>query len=203
MQTAILALLLAGILSAFAPPIQRSLRRIGLWVWAAPFVLTAVFACAAAVAGVLSFPLVGLVLLYTLVPVACAAGAAARASSNRPQILDFLAILLLWLPIEFGTGQSLIPRDAQGFLHSVAYAIAILLGLTLFLGYRGRAGLKYNCPRTPRDYWLPLAGFVLLAPALIIPGIAIGFLTFPHLPVQTGGRMASSLGIIFAATALP
>ncbi|HTX36641.1 MAG TPA: type II CAAX endopeptidase family protein [Bryobacteraceae bacterium] len=206
MQIPFLAVLLAAIFSFFAPPVQRAVRRIGPWIWAAPPLLTAFFAAATAVAGVHSLPLLAMVLLYTLAPVACAAWATRRTPGRHPgppQALDFLAILLLWLPIEFGAGQTLIPRPAQGFLHSVAYGIAILLGLALFLGYRGFPGLKYNLPRAPRDFGLPLAGFILLAPVLIVLGIAIGFLPYPHLPLQTAGRMAAAAGIIFAGTAIP
>jgi len=206
MHTIVLTILLAAILSFLAPPWGHALRRIGPWIWAAPPGLTACFAAAAALAGVRSLTLDVMVLLYTVAPVACAAWAAHRAppaAAGPPQALDFLAILLLWLPIEFGAGQSLIPRPAQGFLHSVAYGIAILLGLAIFLGYRGFPGLKYNCPHARRDLWLPLAGFVLLAPVLIVLGIAIGFLPLPHLPVQSAGRMAAAAGIIFAGTAIP
>jgi membrane protease YdiL (CAAX protease family) len=203
MQLSILGILLALIFSVFLPAVQRRLRRIGPWIWAAPLMLTACFAGAAAVVGVYSPTIDAMVLLYTLAPVACEVWAARLAPSGPPHALDFLAILLLWLPIEFGAGQTLIPRPAQGFLHSVAYGIAILLGLALFLGFRGFSGLKYNLPRSPRDYWLPLAGFVLLAPVLIVLGIAIGFLPLPHLPVQSGGRMAAAAGIIFVGTALP
>ncbi len=203
MQLSILAFLLAAVLSLFIPAVQSRLRRIGKWIWAAPPLLTAVFAGASAVAGVSSLPLLALLLLYTLAPVACIVGFTRRAGSELPGVFDFAAILLLWLPIEFGAGQTLIPRPAQGFLHSVAYAIAILLGLALFLGFRRFPGLKFNLPRAARDFWLPLAGFALLAPVLIVLGIAIGFLPYPHLPVQSGGRMAAAAGIIFAGTALP
>jgi hypothetical protein len=203
MQTSILALLIAAVFSVFVPGVQRILRGIGPWIWAAPPLLTAVFGGAAAVAGVYSPALVLMVLVYTLAPVLCVVLTARHRPSGPPQALDFLAILLLWLPIEFGAGQTLISRPAQGFLHSVAYGIAILLGLTLFVGFRKFPGLKYNLPCSPRDLWLPLAGFALLAPVLIAVGIPIGFLPPPHLPTQTGGRMAAALGIIFAATALP
>ena len=82
------------------------------------------------------------------------------------------------------------PRPAQGFLHSVAYGIAILLGLILFLGFRSFSGHKYNLPRARRDLWLPLAGFALLAPVLVAVGIAIGFIsTAPHWPVKSAGAM--------------
>ena len=95
------------------------------------------------------------------------------------------------------------PRAAQGFLHSVAYGIAILLGLTLFIGYRSFPGLKYTWPKSRRDLWLTLAGFALLAPVLIVIGIPIGFLPPPHLPTRSAGAMAGAFGIIFAGTALP
>ena len=203
MRILILALLLAAIFGLFCPVLQSRLRRIGAWIWAAPPLLTAFFAFAAAIAGVRSLPLVLMVLAYTLGPVAVVFVAGRRANSGSPHALDFLAILMLWLPIEFGAGQSLIPRPPQGFLHSVAYGIAILLGLALFLGFRRLPGMKYNLPGAGRDGWLPVAAFVLLAPVLIVLGIAIGFLSFPHLPVQPASRMAAAAGIIFAGTALP
>lgn len=114
-----------------------------------------------------------------------------------------LAVLLLWLPLEFAAGGSLVPRPAQGFLHSVAYGIAILLGLVLFAGYYPLAGMKYHLPRRPQDFWLPLAAFALLAPVLAILGVAIGFIPVPHLPTKSFGSMAAAMGVIFAGTALP
>ncbi|HUA63955.1 MAG TPA: type II CAAX endopeptidase family protein [Verrucomicrobiae bacterium] len=193
MQIAILALLLAAIFAFFCPSVQRRARAIGQWIWALPLLFTTLFAGAAAAVGVRSPLLLAMVFVYTLAPVACVYWG-----------LDFLAILALWLPIEFGAGATLIPRPVQGFLHSVAYGIAILLGLALFLGYRRLEGMKFNLPRAMRrDAWLPLAGFLLLAPILIVLGIAIGFLPYPHLPTQSPGRMAAAAGIIFAGTALP
>jgi membrane protease YdiL (CAAX protease family) len=203
MQIAIIACLLAAIFSFFTPAVQRAARGIGAGIWAVPFLLTTFFGWAAAMVGVESLPLIAMVLLYTFAPVVCGVLASRASSDGPPHALDFLAILLLWLPIEFGAGQTMIPRPVQGFLHSVAYGIAILLGLTLFLGYRKFTGLKYNLPRSARDGWLALAGYAVLAPVLIVLGIAIGFLPFPHLPMQPGGRMAAAAGIIFAGTALP
>jgi membrane protease YdiL (CAAX protease family) len=133
-----------------------------------------------------------MVLAYTAAPVVCIA-------LNQ----QFLAILLLWLPLEFAAGARFVPRPAQGFLHSAAYGIAILLGLVLFLAYRPTPGLKYNLPKKRRDFWLPFAAFAISAPVLAIIGVAIGFIPPPHLPTATAGRMASAVGIIFAGTALP
>jgi len=198
-QTALLCAILAGVLAFFAPGVQRGLQAIlknrPRWVFAAPLALTACFAAASAVVGAFGVKLTLLVLIYTAAPTLLLYLQGARA--------DFLAILLLWLPIEFGAGAALIPRAQQGFLHNIAYGVAILLGLTLFLGFRRMGGMKYNLPRDRRDLWLPLVGFVIIAPMLIVVGIAIGFIPPPHLPTQSAGKMTAAVGIIFAATALP
>jgi len=195
-QTVFLGLLLVAVLSllATAPQsrLRERLRTAPSLVWAAPPVLTAIFASASLLAGAFTWRLTAAVLFYTLVPVIAA---------WRRQ--DLLTVLLLWLPIELAAGQSLVPVPARGFLHSVAYGIAILLGLVLFLGYRALPGMKYQAPQTKRDLWLPLVGFLVVAPVLVAVGIAIGFIPPPHLPVQPAGKMAAAVGIIFAGTALP
>ena len=205
-QTAILALLLAAVLAFLAPAPRRFLETVlhrrPAWILAAPPLLTAVFTLAAALAGLSSLPLALLILAYTSAPVLCAYAQGAG-EVVRPSALDFLTILLLWLPLEFSAGAALIPRPAQGFLHAVAYGIAILLGLVLFLGFRSVPGLKYNLPRHARDYWLPLAGFAMAAPVLAVVGIALGFIPPPHAPTQSAGRIVSAAGLIFAGTALP
>jgi membrane protease YdiL (CAAX protease family) len=63
--------------------------------------------------------------------------------------------------------------------------------------------MKYALPRIPRDFWLPLAAFALLAPVLAVLGVAIGFIPPPHLPTRPGGAMAAGMALIFAGTALP
>jgi membrane protease YdiL (CAAX protease family) len=205
-QSTILALWLLLILAFFAAALQARLRSIlhrrPAWIWAAPPLLTAAFAGASLVAGAFSAPLTFLVLAYTAAPVLCAFVQGAE-PAERPTALDFLSILLLWLPIEFNAAAGLVPRAAQGFLHTVAYAIAIVLGLTLFLGFRTFPGMKFNLPRRKRDLWLPLAGFAMLAPVLAVVGRALGFIPPPHLPVQSAGRMALAAGLIYFGTALP
>jgi membrane protease YdiL (CAAX protease family) len=205
-QVTILVLLLAAVFALFAAPLQRTLQawlhaRAGR-VWAVPMILTAVFAGASAAVGAFSVPLITAVLAYTTMPALCVFLAGAG-PAKTPVWLDFAAILLLWLPIEFAAGAPLVPRPVQGFLHSVAYGIAILLGLALFLGFRAFPGMKYNLPRSRRDLWLPLVGFVLVAPVLIVVGIAIGFIPWPHGPSRPPSTMAAAIGIIFAGTALP
>ena len=208
MQTVFLALLLALILAFFAARLQERLHRAFAarpWlVWMAPPLAAGWFAAAAAVSGgPLRSSLTGLILLYAAAPVLCV-WLQRPGTPKQPSPLDFLAILLLWLPLEFpAPAARLVAKHAQSFLHSVAYGIAILLGLILFTAYRRFPGLKYNLPRGRRDLWIPLAGFAVTAPLLIVIGIAIGFIPAPHWPAASAGRMAAAFGIIAAGTALP
>ena len=205
-QTAILVLFLIAILSLLAEWPKRRLtevlhRRPSL-IWIAPVLLTLVFSAAAVYMNAWRLALALLVLGYTSAPVLCAV-IQGTGPVDRPSALDVVTILLLWLPIEFAAGASLIPRPAQGFLHSVAYGIAILVGLILFIGFRSMPGLKFNLPRYARDYWLPFAAFAILAPVLAILGVAIGFIPPLHASAQSAGRMISAVAIVFAGTALP
>src|SRR5581483_8118823 len=150
MRTLVLALLLAAVLCFLCTAVQTRVRKVfarrPAVVWILPLLFTAVFIGAALLADAWSLRLALLVLGYTAAPVGCA-WLARGSVAQRPVILDFAAILLLWLPLEFAAGARLVPRPAQGFLHSVAYGIAILLGLTLWLGFRRAEGMKYNVPR--------------------------------------------------------
>jgi uncharacterized protein len=205
-QTGLLVLLVVGVLSGFSSRIQEAARGIfarrPALIWSVPVLLAGFFSAGAMLARAWNWPLSALVLLYTAAPVACAAAQGAG-PAKRPSWLDFLSILFLWLPLEFGAGASLVAAPARGYLHSVAYGIAILLGLVLFLAFRWFPDLKYNLPRNRKDLWLPLWGFVALAPVLIVLGVAIGFIPPPHLPVKGGGAMAAAAGTIFLGTALP
>lgn len=198
-MTLVLVLLLAAVLSLLSESLQTRLRKTlqlrPRLIFALPLVLTVIFALASLWANAFSPALTLAVFAYTCAPVLSAV--------LLPPKLDLVAVLLLWLPIEFAAGASLVPKPAQGFLHSVAYGVAILLGLVLFLGYRGLPGMKYNLPRRLSDLWLPLAAFAITAPVLAGIGVWIGFIPPPHLPVQSAGKMAAAIGIIYVATALP
>lgn len=198
-MTAVLIVLLAAVLALLSGSLQKRLRALlhhrPCLLLTVPPLLTAIFAGASVLANAFSLQLTVAVLAYTFFPVASTLLLSPR--------WDLLTVALLWLPIEFAAGASLVPRPAQGFLHSVAYGIAILLGLIIFLGFRGLDGMKYNLPRSARDLWLPLAAFAVTAPILVLVGIPIGFIPPPHLPTQTAGRMAAAVGLIFIGTALP
>src|SRR3954452_23392277 len=207
MQILFLALLLAAVFGLFVPAAQTRLRGIlqgrPATVWAVPFSLATVFGAASAVAGAFRVELTATVLAYALAPVVCV-WLAGAGEPKTPGALDFLAIALLWFPLEFAGGVAGdIPRPVQVFLHSVAYGVAILLGMVLFLGFRSFPGLKYRAPSAQRDWVLPLIGFAAVAAVLIVVVISIGFIPMPHLPTAPAGRMAAAVGIVFVGTALP
>jgi uncharacterized protein len=168
-----------------------------------PAGLTLLFSGLALAANAFSVPLALLVLLYTFAPALAAYYQGPEPRSAHSRWLDFIIVLMLWLPLEFSAGQYLVPKPAQGFLHSVAYGIAILLGLTIFLGFRGLPGMKYNLP-SARDLAYGIAAFVACAPILIVAGRLLGFIPPWHAPAHPSpGAIGRTFGTIFVGTALP
>jgi CAAX protease family protein len=200
------ALFLAAVFILFHGGVQAALRR---WirtkparVFVAPAILALVFWLVAWHVGVTSLPLAALILMYLFLPSACMYWQ--RPDAAAPTWVDAGVVLLLWLPIELSAGAPLIPKPAQGFLHTVAYGIAITSAIWLFLLFRGLEGMKYNLPRSAGDFVYPLAGFAVSAALLIPLGLGLGFLKPFHLPGDlTASRVVRTFLIIWAATALP
>jgi len=201
-----LGFLLLVILGFLSPAVQKRLRdrlqpRPVLLIVGA-VALALVFNAMAGAAGAFSMPLAWLVLLYVSVPVLMAL-AQGPGLADRPTWLDFAIILMLWLPLEFSAGARLVPKPAQGFLHSVAYGISIILALAIFTGFRALPGMKYNLPRA-RDLADGAVGFAVTAPVLIAGGRLLNFIPPFHAPAHgSAGHIALTLGIIFIGTALP
>jgi membrane protease YdiL (CAAX protease family) len=163
--------------------------------------LSSVFLAIAARLGAFSIPLAALILAYTFAPMMVAYLAR---ETPPPTWLDFVIIALLWFPLEFSVGHQWVPTPAQSALHLAAYALCILLALSIFLIFRRLTGMKINLPRSGRDLVNLLIGFAACAPVLIALGRVIGFLPPVHLPVQPSpARIGSQYLIILAATALP
>jgi membrane protease YdiL (CAAX protease family) len=207
MQIAILSVFLALIFSLFSQRVQsrmrETLRGNAELIWTVPVVLSGLFCAIAAYFGAFSASLAGLLTAYTLAPTLFVYIQGPN-KGGQPSWIDLVAILLLWLPLEFAVGHQFIPKHIQGFLHSVAYGIAILLALVLFVGFRSLEGMKYNLPSTARDYWLPVAAFAVTAPILAGLGVAIGFISPFHWPVNpSASKLAGTFGVIFVGTALP
>jgi membrane protease YdiL (CAAX protease family) len=198
----LLLTIVLGLLSQSVQAVLRSaLYRRRALIMAGPLLLTAIFSAAAWTAGAASLPLSMLVLAYTLAPTLCVM--LPRATVGVAHWADMAGILLLWLPLEFAAGASLVPKPAQGYLHAVAYGVAIVLALWLFLIYRGIKGVKYNLPRRRQDFLYPAIGFALLAPLLGVLGLLLGFLGPMHAPHAAAYKVGLRYLVIFCATALP
>ncbi len=199
---AFLAVILLFLLPPVPAALKRSLRGSPARLFALPAVLIAVFCFSAWRSGALNLPLALLIIAYTLVPTVLifVQGADAGAATW----LDCIVILALWLPVELNLGSQWIPAHAQGFLHTVAYGVALTLALVLFLAFRGMKGMKYNLPTRLMDFIDPLIAFVIVAPVLIGLGIALAFIPWFHMPGNfSAAGFAKTFGIIFVATALP
>jgi membrane protease YdiL (CAAX protease family) len=199
---AFLAIVLAFLLPPVPAVLKKKLRSRPGPIFALPALLTAAFCFVAWRLDALNFPLVLLIVAYTLVPTVCifVQGADAGAATW----LDVAVILMLWLPVELNLGARWIPRPAQGLLHTVAYGTALTLALVLFLGFRGMKGMKYNLPTRVMDFVDPLIAYLAIAPVLIALGLALGFLPWWHAPGNlSAAGAAKTFGLIFVATALP
>jgi membrane protease YdiL (CAAX protease family) len=197
-QVLIPALLLCAILALLSQSLQAALRRFVRVrrerVFAAPLTLSALFCVLLWAYGVPSPGLAALIVAYTFAPTLLA----------YAQRTNFIIILMLWLPIEFAVGGSSIPKPLQGFFHTVAYGIAILLALWIFLIFRELPGMKYNPPLGARDLMTPLIGYALVAPILIPIGLWLSFIQPFHIPAQLStGLVLKTFLIILVATALP
>ena len=198
----VLVFLLLAILSFLLSSVRRRAAH-PLPLFAVPAVSTLLFCGLAWATDAFSVPLALLVLAYTFVPALAAFFQGPGRPAAPPTWLDFGIVLMLWLPLEFSAGQHLIPKPAQGFLHSVAYGIAILVALTIFLGFRGMPGMKFN-PPSARDLAYGVAAFLIVAPILIAAGRLLGFIPAMHGPAhRTAGSIAGTFGVIFVGTALP
>ena len=203
-QIYVIAALLFAVLALLEPHLQAGCSR---WVRAgrgrvflAPIVLSAIFWVVMWSHGVRTPAPAALILSYTLAPTWLA-----YAQRSKPVTwLDFAIILLLWLPLEFAAGANVIPKPLQGFAHTVAYGIAILLALWLFLIFRELPGMKYNLPLRPRDWIAPLLGYAAVAPILIVVGLWLSFIQPFHIPPRlSAGFVLTRFLLILAATALP
>src|SRR5581483_9127003 len=158
--------------------LQRALRRFlelnPSFIFLAPLALSCIFCLTAGYYHCLSWRLALSVAAYTLVPTTLIS------FRNGNAWLRLLVILMIWLPLEFSVGASLIPRPVQGVLHATAYAIAVTLAVILFLLAERWEGMKYKLPQTIGDIRSILFGYTAAA-LLVIPfGLRIGFLPAPH-----------------------
>ena len=94
--------------------------------------------------------------------------------------------------------------SGAGHTAAIAYGIAILLALVLFLVIRGLDGMRYNLPAPGGRRAKCTASAFLIAAAVLIPvGLWVGFLGGPHRPGMTAGTAFTRITMILFGTALP
>ncbi len=201
MQSGLIAGFLAVVLGLFSPSLRDGLRawfhRAPARIFIVPATLTALFCAILLRSGAWSTGFVLMAAAYTFAP-------AALVFLNRPgrplrPWLDFAAILMLWLPVEFTTGKELLPRQVWGIVNIAAHGAALTLALFLFPIFRDLKGVKYELPRKFSDLAYPLAGFAVAAPILIALGLALGFMGPFQMPVPF---RAGAFGLLFVKTVL-
>lgn len=192
--------ILALLLNAPKQILENILRRHPRALLLLPVLMCGAFAAVLFMVDALSWQLMAAMIGYTLVPVLVAI----RCGTSPPSWADAALVLFLWLPLEFaGAAAHLIPRPAQGTVHTVAYGIAILTALIVFLIYRQIPGMKYGLFESPRDVTNPLIAWVVVAPILIPLGIAIHFMDAYHSPRMSLPTIVIRFLLILAATAIP
>ena len=122
---------------------------------------------------------------------------AIRQPEQRLVWQDVLAILALWLPLDFRW-----MRDVWGWpSHSLAYSMNSLLatGLAVFLFVcvRRLEGVGYRVHFEGWDGWIGLRNFLLFAPVAIPIGLLTGFITISGRQFSGWQMLVSALGIFF------
>lgn len=150
-----------------------------------------------------------LVAAYTFVPTAIiykvGHGRQNKKYDSRNQTpLDFLVILMLWLPVEYADFSGLLRVYLGDLSHSISWGAAVVLGLFLFLGFRSMPGVKYNLPKRLTDLMIYAVGFVVAAAILIPLARSLSFMNSFRIPTElTVFFVSKTLVVIFVAIALP
>lgn len=206
MRTLVIIVFLTILLAMFSTALRRRLKR---WfhrnparVFLVPALLTAFFCAALLPLGGLTFSFALVLAAYTFVPTAlvyldCASGA------RRPW-LGFAAILLLWIPVEFSAGATLLPAHVHPLAVNAAKGTAVALALFLFLVFRDLKGMKYKLPRRASDLAYPAIGFAVAAPILIVLGLQLSFIGPFRVPENlSAAGFVRLFAITLAGVAIP
>lgn len=117
---------------------------------------------------------------YSMAPVLVLAGAGRGKAGGAWQ--DYLAALLLWVPIEFRWLNGLWPYPDGRYAHILTALLAINVGVIAFVVVRQSEGLGYNIGWGRR--WALIVGgsYAIFAAIAIVLGIAIQFIRYEPSP---------------------
>lgn len=143
-----------------------------------------------------------LMALYLLAPMGLQQGR--KGNAARPDVLDMMAVLLLWLPAEFGWLPDV--RVAGAPLAPLLGTVNALLIYVVVAPWKPRAGGKggvgYTFRLTAQDVGIAVLALLAFAAVGIPLGLLTGFLAFePQVPEFVPALLALLAGYLF--TALP
>jgi membrane protease YdiL (CAAX protease family) len=212
MDQLLVAFFLAIVLALFLPPLQTSLQSWFAsrpkWIFLVSALLSGLFLIFLWRHKALGALFALLVVTYAFLPAVIAyingPGSGPHRRDGQSAWLDLVVILLLWMPLELGAGQQLLPKALHGTAHTVAYGVAVTLALFLFLVFRCTPQMKYRLPSQKKDLALPVVGLIMAAPVLAFLGLQLCFLNPFHISehlsfVAFAKRFATTL----AGVALP
>ena len=184
---AALLVLLAGSYLALGVQAIRASLRAALQAWTLPARVLAgpavLFAGIVAYAALDQLPVARVAALYAVyVGVPSLVLIAGAPVSERAPVAELLAVLALWLPIEFRLVPPLPVPPPHGF--NAAKFVGLAAGLHFFLLACPVPGVGYTFRLSRRDVWTALTALALYAIVAIPVGLATGFLSWsPRLDV--------------------
>jgi membrane protease YdiL (CAAX protease family) len=119
-----------------------------------------------------------------------------------PGWTDGVALLLLWLPLDFRLVGPLWPWPPGQSGYYLFGPLGVSLSIVLFVAVRGMTDVGYTFSVRRLDFGLALLGFSLFAPVAIGFGLFTGFLRLAHHLPPILPAAARTLGI-FLATGVP
>jgi membrane protease YdiL (CAAX protease family) len=191
---AVCAVLLAGEIFPAAPRVREQVAgwlesRGGALAVALP--LVAFFAYAAIVSVGLKLAVIGAA--YILMPTLLLAVMPRRESAT---IVDYLCVLIVWLPVEFRWMYHLFPYPPP-LTHTLTILLAVNAGLAAFLFTRGLTGVGYAADWR-KGYATAVAFHFLVFAAIAIPlGEALRFIHFDPSAARLRSVPVFALGIFF------
>jgi membrane protease YdiL (CAAX protease family) len=111
---------------------------------------------------------------YVVLPSLLVATSAGKAPGTAG---DYIAVAIIWLPVEFRWMYALFPFPSQ-LTHVLTVLLALGTGIAAFVLLRRLEGIGYAVRLDPGDLWTVLLHFALLAVIAAAIGMKIGFLTF-------------------------
>ncbi len=169
---------LAALLGLFSERLQRGLRnwfhRRPVRIFLVPAVLGGYFSMLLAAGGNLTPGFTLLLAAYVLAPSALVYWSVRAGRSES--WLDLLAVLLLWLPVEFSLGRNWLPSRAYGIANELAQGTAFTLALLLLVVCRAWQGANYRAPRRLSDLRNTAIGLAVAVVLLAPPARLLNFI---------------------------